>query len=87
MRLVRHLEDLPYDELRAGSVVSIGAYDGLHLGHQQLLQSVRAAAKSRGLPSVLMSFEPTPREFFATDRPPARLMRFREKFESLALQG
>ncbi|MDA0707158.1 MAG: bifunctional riboflavin kinase/FAD synthetase [Proteobacteria bacterium] len=87
MRLVRHLDDLPYDELRAGSVVSIGAYDGLHLGHQQLLESVRAAARNRGLPSVLMSFEPMPSEFFATDRPPARLMRFREKFEALALQG
>jgi riboflavin kinase/FMN adenylyltransferase len=84
VRLVRHLDDLPFDELQQGTVVTIGAYDGLHLGHQQLLASVRRAAKERGLPSVLMSFEPTPREFFATDRPPARLMRFREKFEALA---
>ena len=40
MRLVRHLEDLPYPELGAGSVVTIGAYDGLHLGHEQLLERV-----------------------------------------------
>ena len=87
MRLVRHLEDLPFDELRNGSVVTIGSYDGLHLGHQQLLERVMAAAKSKGVPSVVMSFEPTPREFFQAKQPPARLMRFREKFESLESSG
>ena len=87
MRLVRHLEDLPFDELRNGSVVTIGSYDGLHLGHQQLLERVMAAAKSKGVPSVVMSFEPTPREFFQAKQPPARLMRFREKFESLESGG
>jgi riboflavin kinase/FMN adenylyltransferase len=84
VRLVRHLDDLPFADLQDGTVVTIGAYDGLHLGHQQLLASVREAAKKRGLPSVVMSFEPMPREFFASDRPPARLMRFREKFDALA---
>jgi len=84
VRMVRHLADLPFDDMRDGSVVTIGAYDGLHLGHQQLLARVRAAADARGLPSVVMSFEPMPREFFATASPPARLMRFREKFEALA---
>ncbi|MGI9270287.1 MAG: bifunctional riboflavin kinase/FAD synthetase [Woeseiaceae bacterium] len=87
MRLIRHLSDLPFADLRAGSVVTIGAYDGLHLGHERLLESVRIAAKTHALPSIVMSFEPTPREFFAADRPPARLMRFREKFEALADHG
>ncbi|MDH4125351.1 MAG: bifunctional riboflavin kinase/FAD synthetase [Gammaproteobacteria bacterium] len=86
MQLVRHLDDLPYHELQDGTVVSIGAYDGLHLGHQQLLASVRKASNKTGLPSVIMSFEPMPREFFAPQRPTARLMRFREKFEALAQQ-
>lgn len=84
MRLVRHMADLPFDKMRDGSVVTIGAYDGLHLGHEQLLSRVRTAAQELGLPSVVMSFEPTPREFFAAASPPARLMRFREKFEALA---
>jgi len=87
MRLVRHLADLPFDELRNGSVVTIGAYDGLHIGHRYLLDRVMAAAKEQGIPSVVMSFEPTPNEFFQASKPPARLMRFREKFEALAGSG
>ena len=87
MRLVRHLEDLPYPDLDSGSVVTIGAYDGIHLGHQQLLERVTHVAAYEGLISVVMSFEPTPKEFFGGERPPARLMRFREKFESLESHG
>jgi riboflavin kinase/FMN adenylyltransferase len=87
MRLVRHLEDLPYPDLGGGSVVTIGAYDGLHLGHQQLLERVTHVAADMGLTSVVMSFEPTPKEFFGGSSPPARLMRFREKFESLETHG
>lgn len=87
MRLVRHLRDIPADVLATGSVVTIGAYDGLHLGHQQLLAETRERAKKLGVPSIVMSFEPTPKEFFQADEPPARLMRFREKFEALASNG
>jgi riboflavin kinase/FMN adenylyltransferase len=87
MRLIRHSEDLPFADLENGSVVTIGAYDGLHLGHEQLLERVRLAAAARGLPAVVMSFEPTPREFFSAASPPARLMRFGEKFTALAAHG
>jgi len=87
MRLVRHINDLPFSELSAGSVVTVGAYDGLHLGHEQLLARVNSASRELGLTSVVMSFEPTPREFFAGPVPPARLMRFREKFDALAGHG
>ena len=87
MRLVRHLADLPYGQLRRGSIATIGAYDGLHLGHRKLLERVKEAARAAGLPSIVMSFEPTPKEFFSATRPPARLMRFREKFEALDAHG
>ena len=87
MRLVRHLRDLPYPDLDAGSVVTIGAYDGIHLGHQQLLERVDHVAEDTGLTTVVMSFEPTPKEFFGGTSPPARLMRFREKFDSLEARG
>lgn len=87
MQLVRHLVDMPHPTLAAGSVVTIGAYDGLHLGHRQLLERVVSSARQRSMPAVLMSFEPTPKEFFSAAKPPARLMRFREKFEELASAG
>ncbi len=87
MRLVRHLSDLPHSKLARGSVVTVGAYDGLHLGHTQLLDRVIGEARSKDLPAIVMSFEPTPKEFFSAASPPARLMRFREKFESLADYG
>ncbi len=87
MRLVRHIRDLPHEQLSRGSVVTIGAFDGLHCGHVQLLERVIAKARREGIPAVVMSFEPTPREFFAAASPPSRLMRFREKFEALADYG
>jgi len=87
MRLVRHINEMPFEAISGGTVVTIGAYDGLHLGHAQLLERVKATSRKLGLPSVVMSFEPMPREFFAATSPPARLMRFREKFEALESRG
>ena len=77
----------PFDRVANGSVATIGSFDGLHLGHQRLLEHVRNEAGERGLPSIVMSFEPTPKEFFLAAKPPSRLMRFREKFEGLAANG
>jgi riboflavin kinase/FMN adenylyltransferase len=87
MRLARYIGELPFEDVAEGSVVTIGAYDGLHLGHVELLDSVRNAARKLEVPSIVMSFEPMPKEFFAAAKPPARLMRFREKFEALADSG
>ena len=87
MLLSRYLQSFPFERVENGSVVTIGSFDGLHLGHQALLQSVFAKAAAEKLPSIVMSFEPTPKEFFLADRPPARLMRFREKFEALRAAG
>ena len=83
MILSRNHRYFPFDRVADGCVATIGSFDGLHLGHQALLQHVVAEARALELPSVVMSFEPTPKEFFLSDRPPARLMRFREKFEAL----
>lgn len=84
MYLLRHLDDLPGDQRDPGTVVTIGSFDGLHLGHQQLLAAVKEHAGRFQMRSVVMSFEPTPNEFFQATEPPARLMRFREKFDALA---
>ena len=84
MQLARYPSDLPFAALESGSVVTIGAYDGLHLGHQALLTEVLERARADRNAAVVMSFEPMPREFFGGEQPPARLSRFREKYEALA---
>jgi len=68
-------------------VATIGTFDGVHIGHQRILERVIAEARARVLPSVVLSFEPTPREFFSSGTPPARLTRFREKFAKLDALG
>ena len=78
---------LPYDRLAGGSVVTIGIFDGVHLGHADLLERVLERSSSLGVPSVVMSFEPTPQEYFSRSEPPARLMCFREKFDALQDYG
>jgi riboflavin kinase/FMN adenylyltransferase len=87
VQLVRTARNFPFQRVACGSVATIGAYDGLHLGHRKLLETVLETARAAALPSIVMSFEPTPREFFSAASPPARLMRFREKFEALAEAG
>lgn len=87
MHLVRRAASFPFGRVAAGSVATIGSYDGLHLGHRKLLENVLGIARDEQLQSVVMSFEPTPKEFFSAERPPARLMRFREKFDALAAAG
>ncbi|MGV3629529.1 MAG: bifunctional riboflavin kinase/FAD synthetase [Betaproteobacteria bacterium] len=67
--------------------LTIGNFDGVHLGHQAMLVKLRAAAAARGLPACVMTFEPHPREFFAPDKAPVRLTSLREKLELLAQHG
>ena len=70
-----------------GSVVCIGAFDGLHRGHQALVGHALARARALGLPAVALSFEPLPREFFAHAAAPPRLLLPRAKFEGLRALG
>ena len=67
--------------------VTIGNFDGLHLGHQAMLARLQDVARTRGLPSCVLSSEPHPREFFAPEQAPARLSSLREKAECLRLLG
>jgi riboflavin kinase/FMN adenylyltransferase len=85
MELIRGLHNLR--ARHRGSVVTIGVYDGVHRGHQQLLAAVREKAGALGLPATVVTFEPTPREYFEGDAAPSRLMRLREKLEALQLYG
>ena len=67
--------------------LTIGNFDGVHLGHQAMLARVNAEAKRRGLQSCVLSFEPHPREFFSPANAPTRLSSLREKYELLAARG
>ncbi|MDH5737585.1 MAG: bifunctional riboflavin kinase/FAD synthetase, partial [Gammaproteobacteria bacterium] len=64
-------------------VVTIGNFDGVHLGHQAILSRVKNKAQQLGVKSMLICFEPQPKEFFDEFNAPARLTRFREKVELL----
>jgi riboflavin kinase/FMN adenylyltransferase len=66
-----------------GCVLTIGNFDGVHRGHQMLLTHLVAKGKELSVPSLLLTFEPLPREFFAGTTVPARLTRFREKITLL----
>jgi len=69
--------------LEQGCVATIGAFDGIHLGHRQILRRVLQISEQLQLPAVVFSFEPIPKEFFSQGNPPARLMKFREKYLTL----
>lgn len=81
MRLRRFLNDIFTHELP--SVVALGNFDGIHCGHQWLISQAVNYAKSHHLRSVMLTFDPMPSEFFSSQYPPARLMRFIEKWDVL----
>jgi riboflavin kinase/FMN adenylyltransferase len=68
-------------------VLTIGKFDGVHLGHQAVLQSVLQKADELNLPAVVMVFEPQPEELFAPQHAPARLSLLRDKYVELQKIG
>ena len=62
----------------------MGNYDGVHLGHQQMIRALKRRAAETGVPSTVLVFEPSSKEFIDPDAAPARLTRWREKFAALA---
>jgi riboflavin kinase/FMN adenylyltransferase len=62
----------------------VGNYDGVHLGHQQMIRALKRRAAEIGAPSTVLVFEPSSKEFIDPDAAPARLTRWREKFAALA---
>jgi len=84
MKLIRGLYNLTRP--LAASAVTIGNFDGVHRGHQQVISQLRRVAKAASLPTVVIIFEPQPIEYFAPDKAPKRLARFREKIAYLKAQ-
>jgi len=71
----------------SATVLTIGNFDGVHLGHRALLARLCAVAGETGLPPAVLTFEPHPREFFAPESAPTRLSNLREKLELIAADG
>lgn len=85
MELIRGLHNLRPRHL--GCVATIGAFDGVHVGHQAVIRHLLEKARELGLPSLIIVFEPLPREYFSPLKAPARIMSFREKIVALAGLG
>ena len=69
-------------------VAALGSFDGVHLGHQEVIRRTIDKARDLQLPATVITSEPLPREFFAPDTSPPRLTRLREKlavFEQLGI--
>jgi riboflavin kinase/FMN adenylyltransferase len=85
MKIVRGLTNArPSDR---GCVLTIGNFDGMHLGHESIVRQLLDRGLEHGLPTALLTFEPNPREFFDPASAPARLMRLRDKAARLAEMG
>jgi riboflavin kinase/FMN adenylyltransferase len=84
MKLIRGLYNLTRPIL--ASAVTIGNFDGVHRGHQLVISQLKQVAEVTSLPTVVIIFEPQPIEYFAPDKAPKRLARFREKIAYLKAQ-
>ena len=88
MRLIRGLSHL--EPLKNGCVLTIGNFDGLHLGHGTVIKKLAERGQALGLPVIAMTFEPQPLEYFLGQNAPSRLTRLREKvirFSKLPIDG
>ncbi len=85
MRLLRKLD--ARSAAGGGFVAAIGGFDGLHLGHRALIARARELAREAGQSSMVLSFEPLPKEYFAAGPAPGRLTNFRERWRLLEALG
>lgn len=84
MNLIRGIKDL---SAARGCALTIGNYDGVHLGHRAMIEVLRQRAHAMGCASAVLAFEPSSKEFLDPDGAPPRLTRWREKFAQLAALG
>lgn len=85
MELIRGLHNLR--PRHHGCVATIGAFDGVHLGHQAVISHLLERSAEFGLPSLIIVFEPLPREYLAPKQAPARIMSFAEKYRAFESLG
>lgn len=84
MQLVRTLQSYCASQ---SVVATIGNFDGVHLGHQMVLKKIIQKGQELKLPTMVIAFEPSAKEFFLKEQAPARLTNFREKFSLIRELG
>ena len=85
MELVRGLHNI--SQRHRGCILTVGNYDGVHLGHQQMIGALERRAAEFSLPGTVLVFEPSSKEFIDPEGAPPRLTRWREKYLALAALG
>jgi len=85
MELVRGLQNI--SNAARGCVLTVGNYDGVHLGHQEMIRAVKRRAGELKAPAAVLVFEPSSKEFIDPEGAPPRLTRWREKFVALEAAG
>jgi len=85
MELVRGLHNV--SQRHQGCVLTVGNYDGVHLGHQRMIGVLKQRATELRSTATVLVFEPSSKEFIDPEGAPPRLTRWREKFVALAAQG
>ena len=85
MEIIRGLHNLQASH--RGNVVTIGNFDGVHLGHQAIITQLKKQAKKHQVPATVITFHPNPMEFFAGDKAPAKLTCFHDKMHLLEHYG
>lgn len=85
MQLIRGIHNIQPEH--NGCVLTIGNFDGVHLGHKEVIKALIKQAKELNCKAAVMVFEPQPRELFSPDTAPARLCRLRDKYTLLASLG
>jgi len=85
MEIIRGLHSL--QKHHKGNVVTVGNFDGVHLGHQEIIKQLKKHASKFGVPLTVITFHPNPQEFFAPETAPAKLTRFHDKMRLLEEYG
>lgn len=87
MRVLESLDAIPEADFAKGSTVAIGKFDGVHLGHQAILERLRVTARSSNTHPVVFTFASNPLGYLRPDICPLPLMSREQRVETLALEG